>query len=472
MIIGKREKLFRSLKNVSVAIILLTVITSCKKGNNEQLETQTKMKLNSSLTVAKKAYFFDEGEKETVEQTFISEDGLCKIQKMQSYYDVTLNYEKGNPEQVGKAYAKVIRQAAPDFEIVMEPYLYENIRLALSSSNMGRNYDLLLPRMNALFDSISEEYKNEVMSFAEEICGGEHGLVEDGKISYEEAILLQMIPDALRGTACSALSLWGEKTVTGQNIMCRNLEWTLGSENQLCRYHAVVHMKKGQKRLTSITVLGLLNMLTSINNDGVFVAILDVGTDGENFVYEGKKCYTFELRKALENYTDARSTGNFMVENSSNFTFSHNIALADSNGTYCAEDASEALQKSGKGYSILRTASTPIFDGLKWDSPDSMCILNSYITQENQDFYSGNEANLVRFVKYNNLVNSQEKFSVADVKDLITQEVVEQKLVTNIHSKNVFHTVIVDYATGDIQVAFTGPEGVQDKPKFVSVGHY
>ena len=36
-------------------------------------------------------------------EIFTSDDGLCKIEKKKSYYDVTLDYEKGTPKKLGAA---------------------------------------------------------------------------------------------------------------------------------------------------------------------------------------------------------------------------------------------------------------------------------------------------------------------------------------------------------------------------------
>ena len=106
---------------------------------------------------------------------------------------------------------------------------------------------------------------------------------------------MQIIPDALRPTACSALSLGGEKTVSGKRISIRNLEWNTGSNNQMTKIHAVTHMKKGENSITTVGILGLLDIITAVNDDGVMIAILDVGSKEElPFVYNDKKCYTFE----------------------------------------------------------------------------------------------------------------------------------------------------------------------------------
>ncbi|MGN0395355.1 MAG: C45 family autoproteolytic acyltransferase/hydrolase [Coprococcus sp.] len=414
--------------------------------------------------------YTDEGIRQSVEETFVSGDGLCTILVYPDYYDVTLDYESGTPEKVGTAYAKTILEAFPAYEEILEPYIYENVRMAFSGQNI--NYDVLENRMNVLLDSIPEEYRAEIKAFAAALSDGEQGFAENGKISYEEAVIVQMIPDALRPTACSALSLWGDKTETGKGITLRSLEWNLGSENQMGKANAVVHMEKGDRSITSIGILGLLGMISAVNDNGVFVGILDVGATDYPFVYEGKTCYTYAIRYALEEYDNAMDVGNYMVANSGNFTWCHNLIITDENNSYCAEDCVREVAEAGDGFSILRDADTPIMEGLNWESRDSLCVLNSFMTEGNQDTFSGSTANLVRFRKYNEWVSARERFSVANVKDMMTQEKTAQYDVENVHRNSVVHIVLIDYCTGNIQVAFTGEEGVMDKPLFLDVGGF
>ena len=281
---------------------------------------------------------------------------------------------------------------------------------------------------------------------------------------------MQMIPDALRPTCCSALSLWGSKTTTGDRITLRNLEWNLGSDNQMGKIHAVTHMKNGDRSLTAISVLGLLDIISGINDDGVFAAILDVGSvQDEAYVCEGRKCYTMELRFALEEYSTARGLGEFMVSESGNYTWCHNLIISDANDSFCAEDCVSQVAEAGKGRSVLRDCNTPIHKGLSWDSPDSLCVVNSFASEGNQDGFSGSGSNIIRFAKYNQWVKDKDKFSVKDVKDLITQEIVDQYAVQNVHSAGSAQLILIDYRTGSVQVAFSGADGVSDKSDFIEV---
>lgn len=414
--------------------------------------------------------YTDEGTVEEALAVYTSDDRLCTISVMPSYFDVTLDYESGDRYSVGRAYGSEITEAYPDYVSVMEPFLFENLRGLYDGDYSPEAVE---ERVMVLFGSMRQEYRDEIEGLASALSDGTHGIVENGSLSYEEVIMLQMIPDAIRPTCCSALSLWGERTVTGDRITLRNLEWYLGSGNQIGNVNAVMHMNNGERSLTSISFLGILDIISAVNDDGVFAAILDVGSvQNEPFIYEGKKCYTMELRYALEEFGSAREVGEFMIGGSRDFTWCHNLIISDENDSFCAEDCVSQVEDSGRGHSVLRDADTPLIEGLTWDSIDSLCIVNSFASEGNQDSFTGSASNQVRFAKFNEWVNEIGVFSVSDVKEMITCEIPGRYDVVNIHSSGSAQLIIIDYATGDIQVAFTGTEGVVDRPDFVLVGNY
>ena len=455
----------------SVLCACLMVVSSATACGRTAADVQSEgMKKIGSYNVESEVNYTDESDKEDVLERFASDDRLCIIDKYPTYYDVTLDYEKGTPSEVGQAYAETIIKAVPEYEAAFEPYLYENIRFAFDGREI--NYETLEKRIRTLEAAIPDEYREEAESFARTIAAGEEGYLENGKLSYIEALTMQLVPDALRPTACSALSLTGNKTVTGERMTLRNLEWHIGSKGQITDIHAVTHMKKGERSLTSISVLGMLDMITAVNDDGVMIAILDVGSvDEEPFVYEGKKCYTFEIRKALEEFSTAKEAGDFMVGESGDYTWCHNLIISDAKDAFCAEDVTSEVAATGKGRSVLRDENSELMEGLTWDSPDSLCIVNSYATKGNQDSFTGEASNINRFFKYNKWVKEKEKFSIADMKGIMAHEVVEQYYIVNVHNEGTVHTVIVDYATGKIHVSFT--KGIaEDIPRYIEVGTY
>ncbi len=415
-----------------------------------------------------------EGENAEVLAEFATEGGICYVKVTDTYFDITLDEENATPFEAGKAYGEAINMIYPEFGSDLEPYLFENIRGAFPNLN-GDNYKPVEERMQGLFDSLDSHYQEEIKGLAEGVGTKSTGIVPDGILSTEELMIAQMVPDALRGTACSGLSLWGEKTATGDMIDVRCLEWSLGSERSMCKIQTVLHIKNGEKSITSFSFLGLFDVISGVNDDGVFAAMLDMYTD-QVFVYEGKTCYSFAIRHVLEEFTTAKEAGRYMVDNSSKFTISHNVMITDGKEAYCAEDPCQQAIEEGKAYPCLRDCNTPLMEELKWESKDSFCIVNSYVSKSNFDLISGreNSVNSIRFAKYNKWVKERSLLDVKGVKDMMTQEVVETDLygsstVQNVHRDNLTQMIVIDYHNGSVQIAFTGVEGVVDKPVFYEV---
>ena len=425
--------------------------------------------LDSTETVK----YSDAGTPAKLIKEFTTDDGLCSVKVYDCYFDVTLDETNCTPYQAGSAYGKAINMIYPDFADLIEPYVFENIRMAFP--DIGDNFTAALDRMNALYDSLKPHYRDEIRGLCDVLCGDVHGIKPDGKISVEELTLMNMTPSALRPTACSALALWDSKTKNGGMTVARCLEWLLGSDNSMSKIHCVLHIKNGSKTITCIGFLGLFFCLTAINDSGVMMATFDAGTRYP-YSYEGRTCYEYAMRHALETYDNAKDCGQYMVDNAARFTFNHNIMVTDAKASYCAEDAVLQVTEAGKGAPCLRGAETPIMKDLVWESPDSMCIVNSFVTKGNYDSMSGADVNTVRFARYNKLACSKESFSVAELKEAMTKEKVDtmkfgSPTVQTVHRDNLTQMIIIDYNTGNVQVAFTGVEGVVDHPVFTDVGN-
>ena len=336
----------------SIFILAALLLSGCGNKTAVIVNENTVMKPVDSYLTKEVREYKDEGTVETPISTLSSEDGLCIIKVMPSYYDVTLDYEKGDRASVGKAYGTLIREQMPDYIDIMEPYVYENIRMAYDGNYTEAAVEA---REKILFNSYRPEYKEEIAAFAEGISGGTHGIKEDGILSYEEAVLAQMIPDALRPTCCSALSLWGSKTTTGDRITLRNLEWNLGSDNQMGKIHAVTHMKNGERSLTAISVLGLLDIISGINDDGVFVSHKDIGLVGE--VFTGDILHSLPAGTMAVGHTRYGTTGGTNRNNCQPIEVNHqkgHMALAHNGNLSNAAELRSALEMKG---AIFHTSS-------------------------------------------------------------------------------------------------------------------
>lgn len=412
----------------------------------------------------------------TTKQEYVSDNGLCVLKDMGAYYDVTLDFENGTHGEVAKAYGECILQAvgvdATDF---LEGYIYENIHMAFPE--LTEDYSPVWTRTEKLLKNMPEEYMEELNALAETVSGGEHGLKEDGRLSYEEMVLANLIPDVLRGTACFSLSVWGTKTEDATRYSARVMEWNVGSERQSAKVHAVLHMKNGEKSYTAIGFLGLLDVLTGINDQGVLIACLDVRED-QHYNSEGKFPYTWDMRYALENYDQADLAADFFLSRAGKYTYNPNIMLGDANVSYCVELCNEPE----KAPAVLRTVDSVLTDNLSWSVPDSMCIINDYVVQGTGEKMTQRAANYNRWRNAERWLTEKDKVKLSDMKELVTRENLFHSekegegdaymIPVQIYSSNMVHIAIVDYSTGEIHVAFASKEGKENRPDFYIVGKY
>ena len=115
-------------------LLAALLVSGCGKKAAVAVNGAAEMKPVDSYLTKEVREYKDEGTIETPVSTLSSDDGLCVIKVMPSYYDVTLDYEKGDRASVGKAYGTLIRVQMPDYIDIMEPYIYENIRMAYNGN--------------------------------------------------------------------------------------------------------------------------------------------------------------------------------------------------------------------------------------------------------------------------------------------------------------------------------------------------
>lgn len=406
--------------------------------------------------------------KEETLQTFSSENNLCVIEKKKSYYNITLDLEKGSHYAVGKAYGETIVKQIPEYPSAVESYLYENIRQAFAG--IQDDYTALEQRLDALKNSLDQDYQQEIEGFAEAVSGNtEKGFHQDGKLSYQEAMLIHMVPDALRPTACSSISVNGNKTKSGHRITSRIMEWSLGSENQLANYHCVTHFKNADKSFTSVGSLGMLDVITAINDNGVMMGCHDVGTNtSAKYTYKNKTCYSYGFRYALENYATAKEAGDYLIKNSRKYTYSSNALISDANDVFCAE----MCVNTTDGRSVLRSSNTALNPGLEWTDPNTFCIVNSFVVKGNQDQMTATPTNLVRWEKYKKLFSDEKEITLNRFKELLTSEKTIDSPIIVFRNNYAVYILIADYDTKTIQAYFVSPEGPTDEPEFINLGKY
>ena len=402
---------------------------------------------------------------EPTEAVYTSKDGRCKIEAKAYYFDVTLDLTDGGHYAAGAAYGEVIKQLPISYEEQIEQYLYDSFRPLYGTLEEDRQNDIILERLHTIKAALAEPYRQEMDGFSAQFSGGDTGLVPDGKLSHDEADLLHLIPDVLRETGCSAITVDGSRTVSGKRLTARLLEWDLGKENSLTDMHCVLHLHQGGQSLISVTSLGLLNVITGVNDDGVFAGILDVGSMRIKYDGAGKISYTYAMREGLESCSTAKEFGDFMTAHALDFPFNHNVIITDEKDAFVAENC----HIPEEGRPLLRDRSTPLLDGLHWNAEGCLCAVNAFAAKGQYDYITRIKNNAVRWAKYDRLFSGSEKISSDRFKELLTSEKTDNHF-TNIRGSGLVFMLLADYETRSLQAVFTGREGVTDTPEFLDLG--
>ena len=318
-------------------------------------------------------------------------DRAVSVTNKGNYYEIVLNYNEGfSPFEVGQEYGRKVLVTVPGYESALDSYLAE---LAEKTDFL---YQLFLSRAEEIRKNLDATYLEELEGFADNLIT--ENKLGDGRLSVDEFFLLNLVPDVARATACNALAVWGNRSVTGKTQLVRNLEWFSGSQEQLSRVNAVTVVKNGTRSYAMVGYVGMLGMLTGFNSRGVFAAVLDSQT-GSEYSYTGCRSYTFDLRRAVENAAALGDVADDMRNPQRSYTVNHLIFLADGREARVLEN-----NFRGPGTNVSRRVRTvgsetnPGFNpGIAWGIDESIAAVNSFILLGNTDNHTPFPTNAMRW---------------------------------------------------------------------------
>jgi hypothetical protein len=318
----------------------------------------------------------------------IAQDSSVSIVNRGSYYEVTMDYTTGiNHYDMGRMLMQKITQILPNYEQLTDSYLAEMV----GTQNI---YNNLLSRVPDIKPQIPQEYQDEINGMISQLNGGNINNVGDGKLSKDEFYLMQLITDVDQSTQCSGISVYGSRSVTGNTMTARILDWFDGSKHQLAQIQSVITIKNGSKSICTIGYLGFMGIITGFNEEGVFAAIMD-SPSGAAYSSKNKRSYPMDLRYALENYTTLANVADYLADTSRNYAFNHLIFLSDKYTTHVLEN-----NFSGTGTNIrraLRNDTSSLNPGITWGFTNAVAAVNSFLLLGNHDNHTGVMSNTKRW---------------------------------------------------------------------------
>lgn len=326
-----------------------------------------------------------------------------------NYFNVEIDYTSGlTHKQIGEAYAKGILKVVPDYEALVDSYIGENLR--------SYEYKYAMYRVGDLKPQINKEYEDEIEGIASALSGGSQAKYKDNKISEEEFFLFNLFTDAVRGTQCSYVSVYGDRSNSHKTMVARNLDWYGGSKNQLPRIQAFITYKYNDKKIYSIGYLGYIGILTGFNDHKVFAGILDSGTNAP-YSSEGRRSYPLDLRYALENTKTMKEAAKFMKDPAKLYCFNHNIGFSDPDSSIILENNFSGNGTNGsKVRRAIRTENSKLNSNVSWGIKNAIASVNSFILYGNTDNHSSNRYNTRRWKSIKQQL--QEKGSTVSFKEM------------------------------------------------------
>ena len=343
------------------------------------------------------------------QQTLLASDSLAVISSIPehavqiidrgNYYEVTMDYTCGIDHYgMGVELGRKILQIKPDYEQLIDSYIAKVVFDQYL-------YNVFISRVHDIKPQMNQAYQDEIDGMASQFSGGDVNGIGDNKVSKDELYLVQLLADAVRGSQCSGISVYGVRSETGHPITARIMDWTDGVKNQLAQVQAVTTIKYdesksnciigyGCKSICLIGYLGHLAMITGFNSNGVFAGILDSST-GAAYSSTDKYSYTNDLRFALENYGTLNDVANYVTNPSRNYPFNHNVLLSDGQTSKVLEN-----NFSGTGTKMqraLRSDTSALNTGITWEFADAVAVVNSFLLQGNHDNHAGNLSNMNRW---------------------------------------------------------------------------
>jgi len=392
------------------------------------------------------------------------------VTDMSTHYRVVIDVGDGNHYEIGREYARKMLQVVPDWEVIVDSYIAEMAFVF--------DYTTLLSRAADITPQIPQAYKDELEGFYSMLPGTTVNAAGDGKVSKDELYLINLIPDIIDYSACSAVSVFGGLSSIGSTITGRNLDWADGVLHEFARLQAVVIIKNGSRSISLIGCLGFLGAITAVNDNGVFGAILLsplLGYDSSD-----KRSYAFDLRHALENYSTMDQVAAYMADGSREYAFGHLIFLSDATGSKVVEnDITQAGNRPIRSYSSSLNAGVAA-----WPTPAldySIGAVNSFVYDGNTDNHTGDGDNTSRWASMISELSAAAdagsddgtKITVDELKSVISfdnGDGPDSMSTGDLYNSSTKQCIIFQPQTMDLEIYFIARNGtLADDPVFEAI---
>ena len=318
------------------------------------------------------------------------------------YYEVNIDYSSGNRYSIGREYGTKVLSMVPNYEAGGDAYVAASVS-GLHRQDPEITYEVLIQRALEIYKNIQSQYMDEIEGFASVLSAGTVNIMGDGKLSLDEFLILNFIPDVCTAVSCSATAVFGNRSATGQTIVGRNTDWSTGPPGKSANgnanarnTNAVIYLKTGEKQVVAFATLGAIGTIVGINSDGIFVSNLysDIGAP---FSAVGKRSVMLDIREALETSSTVDEVGAFLGDPSRVYAYHNNMFIADKN-------TAKVLENDFERNRALRVVDSELNPGITWGIPDAIACVNAFMLKGNFDNFTGKEWQTDRWTSFKTML--------------------------------------------------------------------
>ena len=324
------------------------------------------------------------------------------ITQKTTYWEVHIDYTSGDRYTIGREYATKCLSVMADFEEGCDGYLALVAGL-IQHYDSSITPEVLIQRSLEIYKNIQPRYKDEIEGFASVMSGGTVNIPGDGKLSRDEILMLNFNPDVCTFTGCSAIGVSGNRSVTGQTIVGRNVDWFpvlekkgLNANMDSLPTNALIYRKTGAKQVLSLSNLGLIGVATGLSSDGIFAANL-YSEIGCPYSAVGKRSVMLDIREALETYSTVDEVGAFLGDPSRIYAYHNNMFIAD-------KHVAKVLENDYERNRELRVSDSELNPGITWGVSDAIACVNSFELKGNFDNHTTNPYETGRWANFKTLL--------------------------------------------------------------------
>lgn len=313
--------------------------------------------------------------------------GHVTLTEKPMYWEVNIDYSSGNRYSIGREYGTKILSMVPDYEAGGDAYVAASVS-GLHQQDPEITYEVLIQRAIEISKNTAPRYMDEIEGFASVLSGGTVNIMGDGKLSLDEFLILNFIPDVCTAVSCSATAVFGNRSATGQTIVGRNTDWSTGPPGKSAsgntkagNTNAVIYRKTGEKQMVAFGTLGAIGTIVGINSDGIFVSNLysDIGAP---YSAVGKRSVMLDIREALETSSTVDEVGTFLRDPSRVYAYHNNMFIADKN-------TAKVLENDFERNRALRVVDSELNPGITWGISDAIACVNAFMLKGNFDNFTG-----------------------------------------------------------------------------------